>query len=53
MGIAQADTAEHVTVRTGHSPGAHGAVVAIGGAEDKFKDKVILSRFVELAGVRS
>ena len=52
MGIAQAETAEHVTVRTGHAPGARGAVVAIGGAEDKFKDKVILSRFVELAGGR-
>ncbi|MCC6943977.1 MAG: cyanophycinase [Thermomicrobiales bacterium] len=52
MGIAQAETAEDITVRTGHAPGARGAVIAIGGAEDKFKDKVILSRFVELAGGR-
>ncbi|MBX3069853.1 MAG: cyanophycinase [Thermomicrobiales bacterium] len=52
MGIAQAETAGDITVRTGPAPGARGAVIAIGGAEDKFKDKVILSRFVELAGGR-
>lgn len=52
MGIAQADTAEQVTVRAGSATGAQGPVMAIGGAEDKFKNKVILSRFVELAGGR-
>lgn len=52
MGIAQAETANQVTVRSRHDPDARGAVVAIGGAEDKFKDRVILSRFVELSGGR-
>jgi len=29
---------------------SQGPVMAIGGAEDKFRDRVILSRFVELSG---
>jgi cyanophycinase len=32
------------------STGRRGSVMAIGGAEDKFNDRVILSRFVSLAG---
>ena len=28
----------------------HGTVIVIGGAEDKVRDRVILSRFVSLAG---
>ncbi len=30
----------------------HGTVIVIGGAEDKVRDRVILSRFVALAGGR-
>ncbi len=32
---------------------AHGAIMAIGGAEDKLDDKVILSTFVQIAGGRA
>jgi cyanophycinase len=31
---------------------AHGTVIIIGGAEDKVRDRVILARFIELAGGR-
>jgi cyanophycinase len=36
----------------GNPSAARGPILAIGGAEDKFRDKVILSRFVELSGGR-
>ncbi len=52
MGIAQAGSALQSLSLEGHPPGARGPILAIGGAEDKFKDKVILSRFVELSGGR-
>jgi len=52
MGIAQAGIVEQSAKGVVNAPELRGAVVAIGGAEDKFKDKVILSRFVELAGGR-
>lgn len=50
-------TIEPVTIvdhGTPGTPGAnqHGHVMAIGGAEDKFDDKLILSTFVQLAGGR-
>jgi cyanophycinase len=50
-------TIEPVTIvdhATPGTPGAnqHGHVMAIGGAEDKFDDKLILSTFVQLAGGR-
>ena len=35
------------------SPRTHGAIMAIGGGEDKLGDKVILSTFVESAGGRA
>lgn len=52
MGIAHAGTSEQLASSPSHAAESRGAVVAIGGAEDKFKDRVILSRFVELAGGR-
>ncbi|CAN5846317.1 cyanophycinase [soil metagenome] len=52
MGIAQADAATETLLLEGNPPAARGPILAIGGAEDKFKDKVILSRFVELSGGR-
>ncbi len=52
MGIAHADRAEQATPVAVSPQGSRGAVVAIGGAEDKFKDKVVLSRVAELAGGR-
>ncbi|MGD9710752.1 MAG: cyanophycinase [Thermomicrobiales bacterium] len=52
MGIAQGRSAEQSQTSQASASSDRGAVVAIGGAEDKFKDKVILSRFVELAGGR-
>src|SRR5215211_2719075 len=49
--VEPAAIVEHATPGT---PGAnqHGRVMAIGGAEDKFDDKLILSTFVQLAGGR-
>jgi cyanophycinase len=35
------------------APPRHGPIMAIGGAEDKFDDKIILSTFVQLAGGRT
>jgi cyanophycinase len=52
MGIAQAHIAPEARQGEVSPPEAPGPILAIGGAEDKFKDKVILSRFVELAGGR-
>ena len=52
MGIAQTEAAPQTLVLEGQPSEAQGPILAIGGAEDKFKDKVILSRFVELAGGR-
>jgi cyanophycinase len=52
MGIAQANIAPEARHGEKSPPGARGPILAIGGAEDKFKDKVILSRFVELSGGR-
>ena len=31
-------------------PGSRGFIIPIGGAEDKLKDKAILSRFLDLSG---
>ena len=53
MGIAQAEAATQSMHLEGNPPAARGPILAIGGAEDKFKDKVILSRFVELSGGRN
>ncbi len=39
--------------RTAEAPRRPGAIMAIGGAEDKLDDKVILSTFVQLAGGRA
>lgn len=52
MGVAQADIAPETRHMEGNLPVTRGPILAIGGAEDKFRDKVILSRFVELSGGR-
>lgn len=41
------------TLRAVAAPPRHGPIMAIGGAEDKFDDKIILSTFVQLAGGRA
>lgn len=38
---------------TTFSPNGRGAIMAIGGAEDKFNDKLILSTFAQIAGGRA
>ena len=42
----------HPNAQTGDHSVAEGTVIIIGGAEDKVRDRVILSRFVALAGGR-
>ncbi len=50
MTVATVNETETAVPVLGGTLGLRGPVLAIGGAEDKFKDKVILSRFAELAG---
>ena len=50
MGGQANPTAYARPVGTVAAPAARGAIMAIGGAEDKFREKVILSTFVQIAG---
>ena len=50
MILTTAGTSEEHAIHSTQDRALQGPVMAIGGAEDKFRDRVILSRFVELAG---
>lgn len=50
MTVTTAGTSEGSAIHFGVERIHQGPVMAIGGAEDKFRDRVILSRFAELAG---
>ncbi|CAN5618378.1 cyanophycinase [soil metagenome] len=49
-GVAQTETVDRL--ETVVSPQKPGPVLAIGGAEDKFNDRIILSAFLQIAGGR-
>ena len=50
MTVSSAGTSEDLAIPTNVERLQQGPVMAIGGAEDKFRDRVILSKFVELSG---
>jgi cyanophycinase len=50
MIVSSAETSEDLAIPTNVQRLHQGPVMAIGGAEDKFRDRVILSRFVSLSG---
>ena len=52
MIVSSAGTSEDLAIPTSVQRLHQGPVMAIGGAEDKFREPVILARFVELSGAR-
>ncbi len=50
MIVSSAGTSEGLAIPTNIEQLHQGSVMAIGGAEDKFRDRVVLSRFVSLSG---
>ena len=50
MTVISTEISEDSAVHTSMARTHQGPVMAIGGAEDKFRDRVILARFVEFAG---